>query len=56
MTETKELTLDYVSALLRKRNMITEEQEREIRIKGEAQSARLRKSQESFYSSRRRLP
>ena len=55
MTETKELTLDYVSALLRKRNMITEEQEREIRIKGEAQRARLRKSQESFYSSRRRL-
>ncbi|MBI5234929.1 MAG: Flp pilus assembly complex ATPase component TadA [Deltaproteobacteria bacterium] len=55
MTETKELTLDYVTALLRKRNMITEAQEREIHIKGEAQRARLKKSQESFYSSRRRL-
>ena len=51
--EEKELTLEYVSGLLVKRGIITEADEREILIKGEAQRARLKKSHESFYSSRR---
>ncbi|MBI5887680.1 MAG: type II/IV secretion system protein [Deltaproteobacteria bacterium] len=49
----KALTLEYAGALLRKKGVISEAQEREIFIKGDAQRARLRKSQESSYTSRR---
>lgn len=53
MTEKKTLTIEFVAALLRKRGLITEAIERELAIKGDAGKARLRKSNESFYSSRR---
>ena len=53
MTEKKTLTIEFVAALLRKRGLITEADERELAIKGDAGKARLRKSHESFYSSRR---
>ncbi|MBI5492986.1 MAG: type II/IV secretion system protein [Deltaproteobacteria bacterium] len=53
MTEKKALTIEYVAGLLKKNGLLTEAQEREILIKGEAQKARLKKSQESFYSSKR---
>jgi len=54
MTEKKELTLEYVVKVLRKKGLISEVAEREIMIKGDAQRARLKKSHESFYSTRRR--
>ncbi|MBI5236909.1 MAG: type II/IV secretion system protein [Deltaproteobacteria bacterium] len=49
----KSLTIEYAAGLLKRRGFITEEQEREILIKAEAQRARLKKTAESFYSSRR---
>lgn len=53
MTEKKFITLEYVTGLLKKKGLITDAQEKEILIKGDAQRARLRKSQESFYSAKR---
>ncbi len=53
MTDKKELTIEYVAAVLKKSGLITGNEEREILIKGEAQKARLKKSHESFYSSKR---
>jgi len=53
MNEKKALTLEYVAGLIRSRGLISEEQEREILIRGDAQRARLKKSQDSFYSSKR---
>jgi general secretion pathway protein E len=53
VSEKKALTIDYVADLLLNRGLITEDQRKEVRIKGEAQRARLYKSKESFYSSRR---
>lgn len=53
MTEKKTLTLEFVAGVLKKKKLLTEAGEREIAIKGESQRARIRKSQESFYSSRR---
>ena len=38
---------------MKKKGLLTEAGEKEIAIKGEAQRARIRKSQDSFYSSRR---
>lgn len=52
-TERKILTLDFVISILRKKNLLSGEGEKEINIKGEAQKARLKKSHDSFYSSRR---
>jgi general secretion pathway protein E len=52
-TEKKALTIDYVSDLLLTRGLITGGQREDVRIKGEAQRARLYKARESFYSSRR---
>ncbi len=49
----KALTLEYAAAVLRKKGVISEAQEREIFIKGDAQRARLRKSHESLYSARK---
>lgn len=48
------LTLDFVVSLLRRRDLVTEEGEREISIKGAAQRARLKKAHESFYYSKGR--
>ena len=53
MTEKKTLTLEFVAGVLKKKGLLTEAGEKEIAIKGEAQRARIRKSQDSFYSSRR---
>ncbi len=53
MTEKKTLTLEFVAGVLKKKKLLTEAGEKEIAIKGESQRARLRKSQDSFYSSRR---
>ncbi len=53
MTEKKSLTIEFVTALLRKKKLIGETEEREILIRGEGQRARLRKSQESMYSAKR---
>ncbi|HLC19230.1 MAG TPA: hypothetical protein VJM57_09490 [Thermodesulfobacteriota bacterium] len=53
MITKKSFTLEYTAGVLRKKGLVSEEQEREILIKGEAQRARLKKSRESFYSSRR---
>src|SRR3972149_4557110 len=53
MTEKKTLTLEFVAGGLKKKGLLTEAGEKEIAIKGEAQRARIRKSQDSFYSSRR---
>ncbi len=53
MTDKKELTIEYVAAVLKKSGLITGNEEREILIKGEAQKARLKKSHESFYSSKK---
>ncbi|MBI1910633.1 MAG: type II/IV secretion system protein [Deltaproteobacteria bacterium] len=52
-TDKKALTIEYVATLLKKRRLLTDIQEREIQIKGEAQRARLRKTSDSFYSSKR---
>ncbi len=49
----KGLTIEYAAGLLKRQGFISEEQEREILIKAEAQKARLKKTAESFYSSRR---
>ncbi|MCL4873235.1 GspE/PulE family protein [bacterium] len=53
MTDKKALTLDFVTGLLVKRKLLSPVEEREVAIKGEAQRARLRKSHDSFYSSKR---
>lgn len=53
MTEKKSLTLDFVASVLRKKDLLSEAQEKELRIKGEAQRARLKKSHDTFYSSKR---
>ncbi len=53
MTGKKELTIEYVAAVLKKSGLITGNEEKEILIKGEAQKARLKKSHESFYSSKK---
>ena len=53
MTEKKALTIEYVAGLIKDAGLISEAQEREILIKGDSQRARLKKSQDSFYSSRR---
>ena len=53
MTEKKTLTLEFVAGVLRKKKLLSEADEKEIAIRGEAQRARLRKTQDSFYSSRR---
>ncbi len=49
----KGLTIEYAAGLLKRRGFISEEQEREVLIKADAQRARLKKTAESFYSSRR---
>lgn len=49
----KGLTIEYAAGLLKRRGFISEAQEREVLIKAEAQRARLKKTAESFYSSRR---
>ncbi len=49
----KGLTVEYVAGLLKRRGLVTEEGEREVLIKADAQRARLKKTAESFYSSRR---
>ncbi|MBI5885603.1 MAG: type II/IV secretion system protein [Deltaproteobacteria bacterium] len=54
MTEKKELTLEFAASVLLKKGLISEADEREIFIKGEAQRARLRKAQEQSYTSKRR--
>ncbi|MEE9614720.1 MAG: ATPase, T2SS/T4P/T4SS family, partial [Thermodesulfobacteriota bacterium] len=51
--EKKSLTIEFVADLLKKKKLLTEEQHTEIRIKGEAQRARIYKKQESFYSGKR---
>jgi general secretion pathway protein E len=53
MTVKKGLTLEYAARALRKKGLISADQEKEILIKGDAQRARLKKSHESFYSSKR---
>ncbi len=53
MSDKKALTMDFVTGLLVKRKLLSPADEREVAIKGEAQRARLRKSHDSFYSSRR---
>ena len=49
----KGLTIEYAAGLLKRRGFISEEQEREVLIKADAQRARLKKTAESFYSTRR---
>jgi len=53
MTEKKTLTLEFVAGVLKKKKLLSDSGEKEITIKGESQRARIRKSQDSFYSSRR---
>lgn len=53
MTEKKVLTIEFVIGILKKRNLITEIQEKEVFIKGDTQRARLKKSQEASYSTKR---
>ena len=48
MIKEKTLTLEFVSNLLIKKGQITEDQKKEIMIKGETQRARLFKAQEGF--------
>src|SRR3990172_7449709 len=49
----KAYTLEYTIGVLKRKGLLSDEQEKEVLIKGEAQRARLRKAQESFYSSKR---
>lgn len=49
----KALTIDYIADLLVTRGLMTKDQREDVRIKGEAQRARMYKAQESFYASRR---
>ncbi|MBI2412547.1 MAG: type II/IV secretion system protein [Deltaproteobacteria bacterium] len=53
MTEKKSLTIEFVTALLKKKKLIGETEEREILIRGEGQRARIKKSQETMYSAKR---
>lgn len=53
MTEKKTLTIEFVADLLNKRGLLSDTDRKELAIKAASGSARLRKSQESFYSSRR---
>ncbi len=53
MTDKKALTIEYVAGLIKNAGLISEPQEREILIRGDSQRARLKKSQDSFYSSKR---
>lgn len=48
MLQEKSLTLEFVANILKKQGFVTEEQYREIMIKGETQRARILKSQEGF--------
>ncbi|MBI5644070.1 MAG: type II/IV secretion system protein [Deltaproteobacteria bacterium] len=53
MTDKKALTIEYVTGILKKKKLIGEAGEKEILIKGDVQRARLKKTQESFYSTKR---
>lgn len=48
MLKEKSLTLEFVSNILKTRGLISEDQYKEIKIKGEAQRARIFKNQEGF--------
>ena len=48
MLKDKSLTLEFVSNILKTRGLISEDQYKDIVIKGEAQRARIFKSQEGF--------
>ncbi len=51
--EKKALTIDYIADFLVKRRLMTKDQRKEVRIKGEKQRARLYKARKDFYASRR---
>ena len=46
--------MEFVASALRKKGLVSESDEREIFIKGDAQRARLKKAQEQSYTSKRR--
>ncbi len=48
MLQEKSLTLEFVAAILKKTGLVTEDQYKEIIIKGETQRARILKNQEGF--------
>ncbi|MEE8574478.1 MAG: type II/IV secretion system protein, partial [Thermodesulfobacteriota bacterium] len=52
-TKEKELSLEYVYTLLKEKDLLSDEQCEELRIKGEAQRARLQKKQASGSLQRR---
>ncbi len=53
VTDKKALTIDYIADLLVTKGLMAKDQRKEVRIKGEAQRARMYKAQESFHASRR---
>src|SRR3989304_1009170 len=51
----KSMTIGFLTGLLAGKGLLSEADAREVSIKGETQRVRLKKAQESFYSSKKLL-